>query len=601
MKQFFKTFAAALLANIVGSGCAIFLFFIGLVSLVVGSIGALATKTSSPVVAPQAHSILKIDASTLSDVVSEDPFASFNPSKSSQPLALSTLIDAVRKAKNHPNIKAIYLNVEDIDAGMASLEELRRALADFKKSGKPVVAYADSYSQKAYYLASVANQLLLNPQGAIYLNGIASGRLMYKDALDKLGVKMEVFKVGTFKSAVEPYIMNEMSEANKLQTQEYIDGLWSSIVSAVAEGRGIVADSVRAYADRGIAFSAPETFVQTKLADKLSYRSDVAKLIAERLKLSASDLSMISAYDMSQVDDSQPLSLGGDVVKVIFAEGEITDVAEDYFSTASTIGYKLVKQLDEAREDESIKTVVLRVNSPGGSAFLSDQIWYAVSELRKKKPVVVSMGDFAASGGYYISAPANMIVAEANTLTGSIGIFGMIPNASELATKLGVNMDIVKTSTFADLEAGIPFRPMTEGQRALIQRQVERGYDTFLGRVSEGRKISKTALDSIAQGRVWLGKRAKELGLVDKLGGLDTAIQEAAKLAKLSKYDVDYGVRSLNPLLELFESASPSDEFVARVRGAFLTEEEKSALRLMKGITRYAGVQARLPYDLATY
>lgn len=289
-------------------------------------------------------------------------------------------------------------------------------------------------------------------------------------------------------------------------------------------------------------------------------------------------------------------------VKVIFAEGDITDAVQDYWNTtASTIGYSLVDELNEARDDDNIHAVVLRVNSPGGSAFLSEQIWYAVKSLRSKKPVVVSMGDYAASGGYYISAPANMIVAEANTLTGSIGIFGMIPNASELAGKLGLNVDVVKTSEYADLGVGMPLRPMTDGQRALIQRNVEQGYDTFLSRVAEGRKMSKAAVDSVGQGRVWLGKKAISLGLVDKLGGLSVAIQEVAKIAKLKDYYVDYGATSKNVLMELLESQSPSDEFIARFRAKMLTKEEREMLRLVKGQTYYAGIQARLPYEFASY
>lgn len=604
MKNFLKTFLAALLANIVGLGCAVFFVFAGIIAMI-GSLATLGASwgagSSEPLVL-QANTILKVDLGSLSDVVQEDPFASFSKNtKTSTPIALSEAVRAIAMAKNNPNISALYLNIESIDGGLASVDELRRALLDFKKSKKPIIAYADFYSQKAYYLASLADHLLLNPQGGVELTGIAAGRTMYKDAMDKLGVKMEVFKVGTFKSAVEPYILNKMSEENKLQMQEYIDGLWASIVAGVAEGRKLSPEAVKTFANEGRSFSPADSLVKMGYVDSLVYRADIKHFIAHKISKEPKSLKMITLADMAKQSDPS-ITHSDNTVKVIFAEGDITDAVQDYWNTtASTIGYSLVDELNEARDDDNIHAVVLRVNSPGGSAFLSEQIWYAVKSLRSKKPVVVSMGDYAASGGYYISAPANMIVAEANTLTGSIGIFGMIPNASELAGKLGLNVDVVKTSEYADLGVGMPLRPMTDGQRALIQRNVEQGYDTFLSRVAEGRKMSKAAVDSVGQGRVWLGKKAISLGLVDKLGGLSVAIQEVAKIAKLKDYYVDYGATSKNVLMELLESQSPSDEFIARFRAKMLTREEREMLRLVKGQTYYAGIQARLPYEFASY
>lgn len=598
VKNFFKTFLAALLANIVGSGCVVFFVFAGLIGMI-GTIATMAGGSSEAPVELVEGTILKVDLASLSDVVSEDPVASFTNPKASQPVSLSDAIRTISLAKNDPNISAIYLNVEGIEAGMASVDALRRAIIDFKKSNKPVVAYGDLYTQKAYYLASAANEVLLNPQGTVALNGIASAHMMYKDALDKLGVKMEVFKVGTFKSAVEPYILNRMSEENKLQTQEYIDGLWLGIVEGIASERKVSAESIRSFVDAGKMFSSAEDFVKAKLVDRLVYRSEVKDVFAKKLKREAKSLSMMTLRELSTHLTSD---YSADEVRVIYAEGEITDAVQEYWMTGvSQIGYSLVDELNKVAEDEGTKAVVLRVNSPGGSAFLSEQIWHAVKRLRAKKPVVVSMGDYAASGGYYISAPANMIVAEANTLTGSIGIFGMIPNASQLADKFGVYMDVVKTSEYADLEVGIPFKPMTDAQKALIQAQVERGYDTFLARVAEGRNMSKAQVDSVGQGRVWLGKRAIELGLVDKLGGLDVAIKEVAKIAKLSDYSVNYGKTSKSPLMELLQSQTPTRDFVAKVRSSFLTEDERKALQLLHGHSRYVGVQARLPYDFSTY
>lgn len=599
MKSFFKTFLAALLALVAGSGCIMIFFFVGVAGLI-GSLSSLGDSNTVPVNIEQ-HTVLKIDVAQLHDVVSVNPFDSFSSSTATQPVSLSQAIRAIADAKNNPNIEALYLNVEGVEAGMASVDELRLALQDFKASHKPIIAYGDSYSQKAYYLASVANQIYLNPLGSIELIGIASGEMMYKDALDKVGIKMEVFKVGTFKSAVEPYILNKISDANKLQKQEYIDGLWSSILQGVSTERKVNADSLNAEVNKGLAFVNSDKYVQTKLVDKLLYRDQIDSVFAAQLKVKKSDLKMVnlSALAAQQTED---IDVKDGVVQVIYAEGEITQANISPFAAGvSTIGAGLGDRLREAAEDDDVKAVVLRMNSPGGDAFLSEQLWHAVKQLRSKKPVVVSMGDYAASGGYYISSAANRIVAQPNTLTGSIGIFGLFPNFSELVQKVGVNVEVVKTNDFADLTISMPYKPLTNEQRALIQRHVERGYDIFLSRVAEGRHMTKAQVDSVGQGRVWLGRKAQTLGLVDKLGGLDVAIKEAASLAKLSDYSVDYGVTRVNVWEELFKSTSPSNEFIARLRSAFLTDEERKAIRIMQGVTRYSGIQARLPYDFELY
>lgn len=599
MKSFFKTFLAALLALVAGSGCIMIFFFVGVAGLI-GSLSSLGDSNAVPVNIEQ-HTVLKIDVAQLHDVISVNPFDSFSSSTAMQPVSLSQAIRAIADAKNNPNIEALYLNVEGVEAGMASVDELRLALQDFKASYKPIIAYGDSYSQKAYYLASVANQIYLNPLGSIELIGIASGEMMYKDALDKVGIKMEVFKVGTFKSAVEPYILNKISDANKLQKQEYIDGLWSSILQGVSTERKINADSLNAEVNKGLAFVNSDKYVQTKLVDKLLYRDQIDSVFAAQLKVKKSELKMVnlSVLAAQQTDD---IEVKDGVVQVIYAEGEITQANISPFAAgASTIGVGLGDKLREAAEDDDVKAVVLRMNSPGGDAFLSEQLWHAVKQLRSKKPVVVSMGDYAASGGYYISSAANRIVAQPNTLTGSIGIFGLFPNFSELVQKVGVNVEVVKTNDFADLTISMPYKPLTNEQRALIQGHVERGYDVFLSRVAEGRHMTKAQVDSVGQGRVWLGRKAQTLGLVDKLGGLDVAIKEAASLAKLSDYSVDYGVTRVNVWEELFKSSSPSNEFIARLRNAFLTDEERKAIRIMQGVTRYSGIQARLPYDFEPY
>lgn len=606
MKSFFKSFLASLLAIVAGSGC---LFFAGIVLLV----GALASGTmssfgsSSQPVEVQAGSILKIDLSAIDEIVQEDPFASLMGKGEEQPVSLTDAVRAIRKAKDDDKISAIYMNVEGIGAGLASVDALRRALQEFKDSGKPIVAYGDGYSQKAYYLSSIADQVLLNPEGTVELLGLASSSLMMKDALDKLGVQMEVFRVGTYKSAVEPYISNQLSAENRQQIQEYLSGLWSSITEGIASARDLTPEQVNAFAESGKAFGSASEFLDAQLVDSLVYRRQVEGVMRAQLDLGEDDsLPMVSLASYASTLDATEGDIMAGQVAVIYAEGEIMpEEGSNYYAPSISINAQLIDQLAEKAKDDEVKAVVLRINSPGGSAFLSEQIHEEVKKLAELKPVVISMGDLAASGGYYISAPAHYIVAEPNTLTGSIGIFGMIPNVAGLTTKLGLGQEIVKTSKFANLGAGspigLPMSPMTADERALIQGHVERGYRTFLSRVSAGRKMSMEATDSVAQGRVWLGKKALELGLVDELGGLEVAIAKAAELADISdSYYVNYGTTKTDYFAELFASKTSSD-FVARLRAFFLSTEERELMNQIHRATRSAGVQARLPYEIQAY
>lgn len=598
MKQFFKTFFASLLAFVAGSGCLVVFVIIAITGMIAG-LASLGGGSSEPIQL-KANTILKVDVSSLSDIVSTDPLASIlSADEEKRSMSLTDAIRSIRKAKNNPNITGIYLNVEGLSAGQASIDALRRALVDFRESGKPILAYADAYSQKAYYLSSIADQIALNPQGGVELIGIASGNMMFKDALDKFGVKMEIFRVGTFKSAVEPFMLNKMSEDNRKQVQEYIDGLWGTIVDGIASAKGLNPDSVRAFADAGRAFDPAESFVQAGLVDTLVYRSQVKDLFTKHLSLeNANELRMVSLSDMMSVPEEPQKS--EHVIEVLYAEGEI-GVKSSAYSPGSIIDYSLVDKIREVADKDNVKAVVLRVNSPGGSAFISEQIWHAVKELRAKKPIVVSMGDLAASGGYYIAAAANKIVAEQTTLTGSIGIFGMFPNVSKIVSDFGVHIDVVQTSKYADMLIDMGLRPLTADQRTLIQRQVERGYEIFLSRVAEGRGMTRDQVDSIAQGRVWLGAKAKELGLVDELGGLDRAIDEAATLAGLSDYAVSYGETSRSVYEDLFKSLEPSDDFVARLRAYFMTEEERKLMHLYHTATQGVGIQARLPLEFVVY
>lgn len=606
MKSFFKSFLASLLAIVAGSGC---LFFAGIVLLV----GALASGTmssfgsSSQPVEVQSGSILKIDLSAIDEIVQEDTFASLMGKGEEQPVSLTDAVRAIRKAKDDDKISAIYMNVEGIGAGLASVDALRRALQEFKDSGKPIVAYGDGYSQKAYYLSSIADQVLLNPEGTVELLGLASSSLMMKDALDKLGVQMEVFRVGTYKSAVEPYISNQLSAENRQQIQEYLSGLWSSITEGIASARDLTPEQVNAFAESGKAFGSASEFLDAQLVDSLVYRRQVEGVMRAQLDLGEDDsLPMVSLASYASTLDATEGDIMAGQVAVIYAEGEIMpEEGSNYYAPSISINAQLIDQLAEKAKDDEVKAVVLRINSPGGSAFLSEQIHEEVKKLAELKPVVISMGDLAASGGYYISAPAHYIVAEPNTLTGSIGIFGMIPNVAGLTTKLGLGQEIVKTSKFANLGAsspvGLPMSPMTADERALIQGHVERGYRTFLSRVSAGRKMSMEATDSVAQGRVWLGKKALELGLVDELGGLEVAIAKAAELADISdSYYVNYGTTKTDYFAELFASKTSSD-FVARLRAFFLSTEERELMNQIHRATRSAGVQARLPYEIQAY
>lgn len=579
-------------------GCLVVLLFV-VISGAIASVLAFGGKDEPRPL--KANTILKIDVSSLAEVVQENPLAMLlsDDLKDNQ-VALSTALSAIKKAKNNPNITALYLNVEDIYAGMASIDALRRALEDFAISGKPIVAYADNYSQKAYYLSSVADKVIINPQGRIALSGLAARQMMFKGALDKLGVEMEIFRVGTFKSAVEPYTLTKLSEENRLQMQEYLNGLWSQIVEGVTTSRDIEPDSLLAFVDRGGAMEPVESLLDLGLVDTVAYRADVERIISETLGQEDQKLYMIGLSDMDAQE--KPLVPVGDKVRVIYAEGTIADGAAGIVAQGeSTIGYSLVNDLVEAGKSDDVKAVVLRVSSPGGSAFLSEQIWKAIVDLKEKKPIVVSMGDVAASGGYYISAPASRVFAERSTLTGSIGIFAMFPNISKVFGGIGLKEDVVKTSRYADLEYGPQFRPLTADQRQLIQMELNRGYEVFLSRVAEGRGMTRDQVDEVAQGRVWLGAQALKLGLVDELGGLDAAILSAAKMANLENYMIDYGKTEESLLDKLTKKALDTDDFVAYLRDLMMSDHERTLMRLLKTTTQYSGIQTRLPYEFEPY
>lgn len=591
---------ASILGVVAGMGCLLFI----LVPILIASIAALFAPNNQSLTSIENNTVLKVELSTISEVVEENPFQRFLGGESKTPVSLSNALRAIRKAKNNPNVAGIYLSVEHMSAGMASVDEVRDAIEDFKQSGKFVVAYADTYGQKDYYLSTVADHVLLNPIGEVALVGIASTNLMFKGLLDNLGVKSEVFKVGTYKAAVEPFILQHISDANREQIESYIGGVWGSMTRTISEARGISREALDRMVSQGIAFDTSERMREVGLVDSLIYRSDVGEFIADLIdpELSQKDLRMVTLSDMLGVPSSHEPS-GRDIIAVLTLEGEIMPEEYTQFGPSTqVIGYSYVDKIKELAEDDAVKAVVLRINSPGGSAFISEQIYEAVSQLSVQKPVVTSMGDVVASGGYYIASASNYIVSGRNTLTGSIGIFGLLQNATELARRAGVTLDVVKTNKYADYGSmSMLLQPIGPEQRAQIQKQVERGYDIFLSRVAHGRGMTAEQVDAVGQGRVWLGGRALELGLVDELGGLQTAIVKAAELANLADYSIDYGTTVQNVLEQLMEQSTSTGEFVAGLRYLFLSPTEQQLLRLLERHGTPFDLKARLPYEINPY
>ena len=534
MKDFFKY----VLATVVG------LIVAGLVMMFLGVLTIFGFASSSDGdVTVESNSVLKLK---LDGVLSErattpsplDILGDMNPMGSSGgSIGLDDVLSAIKKAAENEDIKGIYLEAATLDAQPASYEAIRDALVDFKaNTDKFIIAYGDDYDQMMYYLASTADKILLNPKGSVDWHGLAGMNMFYKDLMDKLGIEMEIFKVGTFKSAVEPYMLTEMSDANREQIAAYIGSIWNKFTSEVAASRNLTPDALNNLADEGALFKTGEEMIAAGLVDSLIYKNDMRAYLNKYMGLEEDkEISSYGVSEMRGVKRNTPKDKSGNIVAVYYAYGGIDDTGSILGGSSDGIeSEKVIKDLRKLQDDEDVKAVVLRVNSPGGSAYGSEQIWYAVSQLKAKKPVIVSMGDYAASGGYYISCNADTIVAEPTTLTGSIGIFGMMPNFEKVTKKIGVNVDVEKTNALADM--GNPYRAMTEREKALMQKSVERGYDLFTTRCAEGRGKTQAQIDEIGQGRVWTGEMALELGLVDVLGGLDDAIDIAVKKAGVEAY-----------------------------------------------------------------
>lgn len=515
-------------------------------------------------------------------------------SKDEEPvIALDQALEALKKAKENDRVKGIYLEAGSLGAYPADLQELRQALQDFKESGKWIVAYGDNYSRAAYYLCSIADEIILNPEGAVNWSGMSSQPIFYTGLLKKAGVKMQVFKVGTYKSAVEPFINTEMSDANREQVMSYLSSIWGGMQADVAASRGMNVEALNQLADSTSVFNPANFFLDNKLVDKIGYLSDAKETLRQRLELSEDDDIKFTCL----ADVAAGSNLGkkvSDEVAVYYAYGEITNGGGIGFNQEHNITPdEMMTGLQKLRKNKDVKAVVIRVNSPGGSAFASEQIWHEVQLLRAEKPVVVSMGAMAASGGYYISCGANQIWADPMTLTGSIGIFGMVPDASELLTqKLGLSFDVVKTNALADL--GAMGRPFNEKEGNLLQKNIVRGYETFTGRVAGGRGMAQDSVKAIAEGRVWTGEQALGIGLVDKLGNIDQAIEAAAKLAQLEDYTIGR-YPSPEPWYTQILDKSSNEYMEGRIKQAM--GEYYPAYRFISRIGKMDAIQARLPYD----
>ena len=584
MKQFLKFTLATIVGVILAWLIGVLIFF--------GVIGAIAgAKDSTPTLKPNSVYELSLEG-TLIDRSEDDPFSGAFASAVGRPsedkIGLDDILANIAKAKADENIVGIYLKGGSLSANIASVREIRNALIDFKKSGKFVVAYADNYSQKMYYLVSCADKILLNPQGMLELKGLSVQSMFLKNTLDKLGVEMQIVKVGTFKSAVEPFLNTKMSDANRLQVTVFLNSIWNTIIKEVSTSRKIPFEKLNVYADEMLMFQPTEKAKEYKLVDSLVYVDQMDSVIrkcAKGLK-KADNLSFVKHSTLTKVPDNSKFEKNK--IAVIYAVGDITDTEGD-----GIVARDIIKTINTVKKDSSVKAVVLRVSSPGGSAFASEEIWHALSLLKAKKPLIVSMGDYAASGGYYISSLADVIVAQPNTITGSIGIFGVIPNIKGLNDKLGITYDGVKTNKMSD--AISVNRQFTPEERELMQNYVNRGYELFVKRCADGRKKTVEQIKSIAEGRVWTGEDAIKIGLVDKIGGLNDAIKLASAKAKLKSFNVNE-----YPEKEDF-STKLMKNFGKEVETRFMKAqlgEQYEILKQIRNIQRINGIQARMDYNL---
>lgn len=587
MKQFFKFMFASALGLVLG----IFLLF-GILAGIGASMGDKQT------VEVKDNSVLhvKLDFEIKERGVNS-PFGNFDPTtfEPKPSVGLNDILASLENAAADEKIKGVYLDMQNVPAGMATVEEIRNALLEFKESGKWIVAYSEIYSQKAYYLASVADEVWLNPQGMVEWRGLGAQLMFLKGMLEKLEVEPQIIRYGKFKSAVEPLILDKMSEANREQTMTYMSDLWNRMLVGISDGRGKTTEELDKLAQDGTIQNAKDA-KENGLVDELLFKDEVLAKIRTRLAIEDEDEKLnfigLGKYkDAPKAKDEDEKATKKEKVAVIYAVGDIEGGEGD----DETIGSeKISAEIRKARKDKKVKAIVLRVNSPGGSALASDVIWREMVLAKAEKPVVVSMGDVAASGGYYIACAADSIFAQPNTITGSIGVFGVLINAQKMINnKLGITIDTVKTNRFADL--GTPLRPLTDLERDIIQKGVNEIYFDFISKVAEGRGMTTDEVDSIGQGRVWSGEDALQIGLVDKLGGIEDAIATAARMAELENYRVVEYPAQKDPMQQFVEELTGKGEEV------FLKNrlgEYYEYVKDVEGLLKMEGVQARLPYQL---
>ncbi|MBQ7438990.1 MAG: signal peptide peptidase SppA [Paludibacteraceae bacterium] len=548
-------------------GCLIFFAVYFLCSAILGWI--MGDMFSSSTVTLQDKSVyrLQLKGTLVEQAQEQNPFASLMGSvpygnyAQQETVGLDDILSNIRLAKNDDKILGIWLDGAELSVQPANAKVIRDALLDFKQSGKWVLASAKDYSQINYYIASVADRICLDPTGAVNWNGLAAQRMYYTRLLEKVGVEMQILKVGTFKSAVEPFFRTSMSDADRKQTEEYMGGIWDEFKSAVGASRHLSVAELEALADRYMGLQEAEEQVKAGLVDTIVYTQDMDSLL--RIYTGTKDYNTITTSKLALV--KRPDSKAKDKVAVVYLEGEITDETGD-----GIVGKDVVKMFKKIRKDKDVKALVLRVNSPGGSANASEDIWHAIQNIKADSiPVVVSMGDFAASGGYYISCGADFIFAEPTTLTGSIGIFGTVPNVSKLRDKVGLDIDGVSTNKHSDLEGNMIYKGMNAEEHALMQTMVERGYDLFTSRCAEGRHVEQDYIKSIGEGRVWLGNKGVEIGIVDKLGNIDDAIAKAVELAGLENYRLTYYPEKADPyeeLLKMLDNTTEEEKLVLKMR-----------------------------------
>ena len=548
-------------------GCLIFFAVYFICSAILGWI--MGDMFSSSTVTLQDKSVyrLQLKGTLVEQAQEANPFASLMGSvpygsyAQEETVGLDEILSNIRLAKNDDKILGIWLDGAELAMAPASAKAIRDALLDFKASGKWVLASAKSYGQTNYYVASVADRICLDPTGAVEWNGLAAQKMYYTRVMEKIGVEMQILKVGTFKSAVEPFFLTSMSEADRKQTMEYMSGIWEEYKSAVAAARHLPVDQLDALADRYMGLQPAQDQIAAGLVDTIVYTQDMDSLL--RVYTGTKDYNMITTSKLAQV--KRPESKAKNKVAVLYLEGEITDETGD-----GIVGKDVVKTLKKIRKDDEVKALVLRVNSPGGSADASEQIWHAIQNIKADSiPVVVSMGDYAASGGYYISCGADYIYAEPTTITGSIGIFGTVPNVSKLREKVGLDIDGIATNKHSDLQGNMVLKGMNPEERALMQTMVERGYDLFTSRCAAGRHVEQDYIKSIGEGRVWLGTKGKEIGIVDEMGNIDDAIAKAVALAGLENYRLTYYPEKVDPyeeLLKMLDNTTEEERLVMKVR-----------------------------------